>query len=282
MTPDISLSQAMVDPALFGNTFAAPSFWTWRTVAKLIDGIPLNEPREIELFEQATGRKYNQETYRAARRLILLAGRRAGKDRFLSAIAVWRAALCTDWRKHQSAGEQAVAILIGADRKQAAILRRYCEGLLKQPILEKEITRRTNELVEFRNGSSLEIITNDARLVRGRSAVAILGSECSHWRTDERAASNDEEVVNAAVPSMAMCIDGGLLVLGSSVHRRTGYMYKQFLKLHRRYLLVRNQRNDEPVTTHPRRRPGARRRCIQSPRRISKRLARRPIRFHPT
>jgi hypothetical protein len=49
MTPLITLSRALADPALFGATFRAPSFWTWRTVAKLIDGLPLTEPREIAL-----------------------------------------------------------------------------------------------------------------------------------------------------------------------------------------------------------------------------------------
>ena len=44
------------------------------------------------------------------RRLILLAGRHAGKDRFFSAVAVWLAALCTDWRGHISAGEGAVVV----------------------------------------------------------------------------------------------------------------------------------------------------------------------------
>ena len=85
MTPAITLSQALTDLALFGKTFASPSFWTWRTVAKLIDGLPLSEPREIELFEQCTGRKYNRQARRTVRRLILLAGRRAGKDQVLSA-----------------------------------------------------------------------------------------------------------------------------------------------------------------------------------------------------
>ena len=42
----------------------------------------------------------------------------------MSAVAVWRAALCADWRRHLSAGEQAVVMLLGADRRQAAILRR--------------------------------------------------------------------------------------------------------------------------------------------------------------
>ena len=157
------------------------------------------------------------------RRLLLLAGRRAGKDRFLSAVAVWRAALCCNWRRYQSVGEGAVVLLLGADRKQAAILRKYCHGLLNVPLLAQEVSRATDELVEFKNGSSLEIATNDARLIRGRSAIAVLGSECCYWKTDEHANSSDEEVVGAAEPSMAMCPDGGLLLLGSSVYRKRGY-----------------------------------------------------------
>jgi hypothetical protein len=222
----------MAEPTLFGRVFASSTYWTWKTVAKIVDGLPLTEPREIELFEHCTGRSYNRHSRRAVRRLIILAGRRAGKDRFLSAVAVWRAALCANWRTHISAGEQAVVLLLGADKKQAAILRRYCHGLLQAPLLAAEVTRRTDEVIEFRNGGSLEIITNDARLVRGRSAIAVLGSEAAHWKTDEASASSDEEVVGAAEPSMAMCPDGGLLVLGSSVYRKRGFMYRMFKKLH--------------------------------------------------
>jgi hypothetical protein len=232
MTPAISLTQTLTDPKLFGGTFGGPSFWTWRVVAKLIDGRPLTEQREIDLFRECTGFEPTREVRRKIRRLILLAGRRAGKDRFFSAVPVWRAALCTDWRQHQSAGEGAVVILLGADKKQAAILRRYCQGLLEAPLLAAEVTRSTGEVTEFRNGASLEISTNDARLVRGRSAIAVLGSECCHWKTDEYSASSDEEVVGAAEPSMAMCPDGGLLMLGSSVYRKRGYMYRQFRALH--------------------------------------------------
>ena len=139
MTPLITLSRSLTDPALFGRTFSAPSFWPWRTLSKVIDGIALTEPREIELFMQCTGR--TQLPIQAVRRLILLAGRRAGKDRFMSAVAVWRAALSADWRKYQSAGEGAVVILLGADKKQARILRDYCEGLLRAPLLAREVKR---------------------------------------------------------------------------------------------------------------------------------------------
>jgi hypothetical protein len=234
MKPRIELTKALTDPRLFGNVFVSPSFCTWKVIAKLIDGVPLTEPREIELFKECTGRSQppNRQDRRLLRRLILLVGRRGGKDRFLSAVAVWRAAFCADWHKHTSAGEQAVVILLGRDRKQASILRRYCHGLLQAPLLQREVIRQTDELIEFKNGSSLEIITNNASLVRGRSAIAVLGSECCHWRTDEHASSSDEEVVGAAEPSLSMCPDGGLLCLGSSVFRKKGYMYRQYKRLH--------------------------------------------------
>jgi hypothetical protein len=214
-SPDITLTRALAEPALFGKVFAAPSFWTWRTVAKLIDGIPLSEPREIELFKACSGRSQllNRHERRSLRRFLLLVGRRGGKDRFLSAVAVWRAALCTDWRRHTSAGEQAVVLLLGRDKKQAAILRRYCHGLLQVPALAREVVRETRDVIEFRNGATLEIASNDASLVRGRSAIAVIGSEACHWKHDEQSASSDEEVVGAAEPSMAMCPDGGLLLL---------------------------------------------------------------------
>jgi hypothetical protein len=191
----------MTDPHLFGSVFASPSFRPWRILAKMIDGIPLTEPREIELARQCTGRSELPKS--AVRRLILLVGRRGGKDRFLSACAVWRA-ISVDWRRHQSPGEGSVVLLLGADKKQASILRRYCHGLLQAPILAREIVRQTDLTTEFRNGASLEIGTNDARLIRGRSAIAVLGSECAHWKTSEFSSSNDEEVVASALPSMAV------------------------------------------------------------------------------
>jgi hypothetical protein len=220
----------MHDPLLLGGPFQSESFWPWFTVAKVLDGVPLDE-QETGLFQQCTGR--TRLPNGPVRRLVLLAGRRAGKDRFLSAVAVHRAALAADWRRHMSAGEQAVVLLLGADKKQAAILRRYAEGLLSAPsLLANEVTRNTDDVIEFRNGAALEIATNDARLIRGRSAIAVLGSECCQWKTDEAATSSDEEVVAAAEPSMAMCHDGGLLLLGSSVLRKRGFMFRKWKELH--------------------------------------------------
>jgi len=50
-----SLCDAMLDPDCFGRTFAAESFRNWRTVAKVLDGLPL-EPSELEFYRYVTGR----------------------------------------------------------------------------------------------------------------------------------------------------------------------------------------------------------------------------------
>ena len=95
MRPAISLSGAMVDPNLFGSVFASPTFWPWFTLAKLVDGLPLTE-REASLFRQCTGRSRLPSS--PVQRLVLLCGRRAGKDRFASAVGVWASALYANWR----------------------------------------------------------------------------------------------------------------------------------------------------------------------------------------
>ena len=49
------LADCMRDPALFGRTFGGPTFANWRTVAKILDGLPL-EPVELALYRELTAR----------------------------------------------------------------------------------------------------------------------------------------------------------------------------------------------------------------------------------
>jgi hypothetical protein len=95
------------------------------------------------------------------------------------------------------------------------------------------VTRATEQRIEFRNGAVLEVATNDASLVRGRSAIGIIGTEVSFWETSDTSKSNDEEVIGAATPSMAMIPPpGGIMMMSSSVHRRAGFMHRQWKELH--------------------------------------------------
>lgn len=221
----ISLSMAMRDPMLLGSAFQPPTFWPWLTLAKVIGGEKLDK-RELALFRQCTGR--SKPPRKPVTRLDVLAGRRAGKDRFFSGLAVYRAALAADWQSILSPGEQGVVMLIGTDKKQARILRSYCDGLLQAPLLAAEVDRDTGETIEFKSGASLEVVVNDARLVRGRSAIAIIGTEAAFWRANDESMSSDEEVYASAEPALAMCPDGGMMVLSSSVYRKRGLLYRRW------------------------------------------------------
>ena len=223
MRPAISLVRAMRDPALLGGPFASPSFWPWFTFAKLIDGEVLTEAREIELFQQCTGR--TRLPTGPVRRGVILAGRRAGKDRFMSAVAVWRSALCADWRMHVSAGEGLFAFCSVPIKQAGRILRRYCEGLLQAPLLAAEIMRRTDDVIEFRNGASLEISTNDASLVAGvppsRCWAVRLALEDRRVRGFERRGGGRRR--DAVVGHVSR---RRVAVAGHPVHRKRGYMYE--------------------------------------------------------
>ncbi|TIP04938.1 MAG: hypothetical protein E5X72_09670 [Mesorhizobium sp.] len=224
------LHAAMIDDRLFGPTFGVESFWTWRTVAKLLDGLPLDR-RELKLFRECTGR--SKPPKGGLHRLILLVGRRGGKDRFLSAVAGYRALLASDWPRTLSPGETAVVQLLGKDKAQGAILYRYCRGLvLSSTILADQIIRDTQGgIIEFTNGAAIEIGTNDVGALRGRSSIGVLGTECCFWRTDSDHLSSDEEIVLAAEPAMAMDPTGGVLIMASSTYRKRGWMYKQYQSL---------------------------------------------------
>jgi len=116
-----SLFEAMIDPLLFGKTFGGPTFAAWRTVAKILDGLPI-EADELDLYQKITGR--NDAVAGAARKAMseayLIKDRRAGGTLFAAARTVHASAL-QDFSGRLGPGEIATAGLIASDR-------RLCEG----------------------------------------------------------------------------------------------------------------------------------------------------------
>jgi hypothetical protein len=225
----ISFAAALRDVRLLGRSFNKPSHRPWHVIAKMMSGERL-EAAELSLALELTGR--TRLPSEAVRRLYLLIGRRGGKSRFLSACAVWVAALAANWRELLAPGEDAVVLLLGRDKTQARILRRYAEGLLQAELLKPVVTRQTTDRIELQSGAVLEVATNDARTIRGRTVIALLGDEASHWKSDGESESSDEEVVAAASPGMATVPGGGWLLLGSTTYRKKGLMYRKFAELH--------------------------------------------------
>jgi hypothetical protein len=131
-----SLYEAMLDPDLFGHTFGGPTFAAWRTVAKALDGLPL-EPDELDLYRQITHRQAAPN--RPFSEGYLVKPRRAGGTLFAAAVGL-HAAL-QDYRDRLGPGEVATVAMIASDRRQARQLMNYVKGLIADSaLISAEVT----------------------------------------------------------------------------------------------------------------------------------------------
>jgi hypothetical protein len=78
---------------------------------------------------------------------------------------------------------------------------------------------------DLSNGVTIEVVVNSYRAVRGRSILAAIFDEASFWR-DENFASPDVEVYNAVASGLAR-VPGSMLMIISSVHKRSGLLYQK-------------------------------------------------------
>lgn len=216
-----SLYDAMVDPDLFGGTFGGPTFAAWRTVAKMLDGLPLADD-ELALYRAITGRDTApSEPFREA---YLVKPRRAGGTLFGAACGV-HAAL-PDYRDRLGPGEWATVGLIASDRRQARQLMGYCKGLVHgSPIIAAELVRETETEIELAHRTRIEVHVASFRSTRGYSFACVLLDELAFYR-DDLSANPDVELVRAVRPGLANL--GGRLLGFSSPHARRGHLWSMY------------------------------------------------------
>lgn len=217
----------MQDRALCGAAFADSSWDTWRVIARLYDGDALLLTAEqAELARRLLGR--DQLPTEAPRELFIGAGRRSGKTRFDSLLAVHAAA--QDYRPKLAAGEWATISMHAVDRRQARVAFGYCRGLVEaSAVLAAEVSNTTAESIEFHHRTRIEIHTASFRSVRGYSLALACIDEAAYLR-DETSALPDMELYHALLPALMTL--RGRLVVTSSLHRKTGLMWNKFRDYH--------------------------------------------------
>src|SRR4051794_11450686 len=127
MNPTIeipSIDTLMRDPDWFRSSFEGESWDLWKAILKAAFALGMSD-RELELFRQVAERDPPTEQ---VRELIIVAGRRAGKDSVASLIAIYLAVFC-NFKKHLRPGERATVALLAVDRIQAKICWRYISSL---------------------------------------------------------------------------------------------------------------------------------------------------------
>jgi hypothetical protein len=213
---------------LLGASIRNRESWRpWRALLAASFGLPL-DPYQAELFRQCTGRRVPPGA--PAAYLWLVIGRRGGKSFSMALTAVFLAAF-RDWRKYLSPGERAIVLLIAADRGQAQILHRYCQGILSPPILQSMVLNVTAGEIELKGGVTIEVVTRSYRTVRGRSVCVAVLDELAFWRDDD-SANPDSEVLNAVRASMATFGSDAMVIAGSSPYARRGVLWDAFRRWH--------------------------------------------------
>lgn len=132
-----------------------------------------------------------------AREAWCIAGRRAGKSRLASVIAVYLAAF-RDYTAVLSVGDVGTLPVVAADRRQARTCMQYISGLLDEtPMLAALVLGRTADSVELSTGVRIDIHTASWRALRGYTVVGCVLDEVCFWRSED--SSNPDHGVAVAV-----------------------------------------------------------------------------------
>ena len=218
----ITISSAMESPSLFAPYFRGPSWSVWKAVLKAANAEPLDDAQKAA-FTAVAGRGPPKKR---VRELVAAVGRGGGKNSIASLLATL-AAINFNPKGKLRPGEKAVVMALACDRHQAGILFGYVKGYFETiPALKALVTRITADTIELSNEVVIEIHTSSFRAVRGRSILCAILDEAAFFR-DENFASPDVELHAALSPGLAR-VKNSMLIIISSVHKRSGLLYQRW------------------------------------------------------
>ncbi len=218
-----TILDAMTDPDLFGRAFSGSTWTAWRANLAAKFALPMS-PDEEAIYHACTSRSVLPTA--PAREAFDAVGRRGGKDR-ANALTLAYLAAFRDYTAILAPGERAVLMALAADRRQARVLRGYCEGLFDQsPLLRSMVARRTADAIHLTNGVAIEVHVSNYRSVRGYTLVAAVCNELAFWRAED-SANPDTEVLHALRPAMST-VPGAILIGTSSPYARRGVLWSAY------------------------------------------------------
>jgi hypothetical protein len=225
----------MTSDRFFGNTFAAESWNSWRTLFKSISGLPLTDT-EQRFYLACTGTDYrpSHEAWSLYRELWLCIGRGGGKS-FIAAylmVCLVIKAIVDNTAKKMGIGTTLVVMSISATRRQAEIVYGYALALVNAvPMLRTKVSRTSKTSIEFEGGVRIECHTASFRSTRGFNCLGAVLDEVAFWRFEDTSKVPDTEIYRALLPLLAR-VPGSLLVGISSPYARKGLLWSQFTRLH--------------------------------------------------
>jgi hypothetical protein len=193
---------------------------------RALDALPIPDPADVALYRRATGRQQWPTTPASA--AYVTVGRRSGKSRIASLLAVYTAAF-TNWKARTAPGETAIVAVLAADKAQARTIFGYARGLVEaSPLLRSQILGDKTDTLTFATGSRVEVMTSDYKSLRGRTFALVLADELAFWEASGESSNPDVEVLRAAKPGL-MTLNGRLIGL-SSPYAQRGALHSEYKK----------------------------------------------------
>jgi hypothetical protein len=218
MRKNETMRHALEDPTLLGTILPGATWKTWRIVLIAAMGEKLTW-WERRIFRKVTGGRA-AEPGKMVDHLVALVGRRGGKSRAASALAIYLACCC-DYSDVAAPGERPRVLCLARNQKQAGVVLNYCAGILESvPTLSEMIVQKTQDVISLANGIDIEVLPANASTIRGVTCAAVIADEACHWQTAGEAGLADTDILNAARPSLATT--GGPMIIISSVYSRRG------------------------------------------------------------
>ena len=220
MKPITSMRKALADPQLLGGALPGELWSHWRVLLIAAVGEALTKA-ERKIFKALTGR--DKEPGCMVEVLLIVAGRRSGKSKALSALSVYLSTLC-DWSENLSLGETGTSLFLAPTEKQASYAHGYTVAIVDNTeLLRSMVASRTASSLELQRRITLETAAASWRHVRGGTAISICLDECAFFHNTDLA-NSDEELMVALRPSLATT--GGPMLIASSPATMEGLVYK--------------------------------------------------------
>jgi hypothetical protein len=223
MKPLIAMRAALSHPDLFGQLLGGDSWASWRTLLIAICGEELT-PEERQTFRDLTGGR-EVEPGRMVEEAWLAIGRRGGKSRAISILAVWLSACC----EHPVivAGETAVLPILSASMVQSQIVFKYIIGTFEAlPELRGEVVSVNADTIALKNGVAITVRAASYRTIRGVTAIAAICDEIATWRNSDDSSNPDREILRALRP--ALSTTHGPLICISSPYAKMGELWEAY------------------------------------------------------
>lgn len=222
MKPRISLREALEDDQLLGKALPGDSWKAWRIMLLACMGEELT-PDELAIYTKLTERSASPTE--RVRQGTFIVGRRGGKTKALSTLAVYLSTLCE--HPGLSPGEVGACLLIGMDKDQGALALGYAAATIEQsPLLQQMVKSKTADTITLDNQVEIVVRSPSFRRLRGRTAVCVLGDESSFWYQEGSSANPDTEIL-AAVRPMLLTTRGPLF-LASSPYAKRGILFESW------------------------------------------------------